>query len=57
AHVGTGFVEHAVEGKGCFPWHIWLEGQETGLVERIQQERIDFLLQFRGELTLEVAQT
>ncbi len=50
-------MEHAVEGKGCFPWHIWLEGQETGLVERIQQERIDFLLQFRGELTLEVAQT
>jgi hypothetical protein len=51
-------VEHAVKGERrlCFLVCSRFAGQETCLVEGVQLEGIDFLLQFRRKLSLEVAQ-
>ena len=52
----TGVVEHAVEGEGHLLIRFWLGGQEPSLVQHVDLQCVDLLLQFRLELTLEVAQ-
>jgi hypothetical protein len=56
-HPRTSFMKQAVEGEGHLLLLIRSGGQETGLVQQVHLEGVDFPLQLRGDLVVEVAET